>query len=92
MVWARYDEVLAKEIYGTERRLLLQRKIAISIASMIRLGIMIEVEIGREEGIAKKVTPSTSVKTATPFSEDTAQGLRQEQFAIRKINSANRQA
>ena len=44
-----------------------------------------------EEGIAKKVTPSTSVKTAAPFSEDTAQGLRQEQFAIRKINSANRQ-
>ena len=44
-----------------------------------------------EEGIAKKVTPSTYVKTAVPFSEDTAQGLRQEQFAIRKINSANRQ-
>ena len=42
-------------------------------------------------GVPKKVTPSTSVKTAAPFSEDTAQSLRQEQFAIRKINSANRQ-
>ena len=47
--------------------------------------------VDEDAGKPKKVTPSTNVKTAVPFSEDTAQSLRQEQFAIRKINSANRQ-
>ena len=47
--------------------------------------------VDEDAGKPKKVTPGTNVKKTVPFSEDTAQSLRQEQFAIQKINSANRQ-
>ena len=42
-------------------------------------------------GVPKKVTPSNNASKTIPFSEDSAQSQRQEQFALQKIKSANRQ-
>ena len=47
--------------------------------------------VDEDAGKPKKVTPCTNASKAIPFSGDSAQSQRQEQFAIQKIKSANRQ-
>lgn len=42
-------------------------------------------------GVPKKVTPNNNASKTIPVSEDSAQSQRQEQFALQKIKSANRQ-